>query len=161
LYYADTVVSDFVLLPPGTTLGPGNVFTGGLIGSPNKWERQLRLSAHATYSAFSHHSLRFGVGHDDLDLYRTTEYKNFNPNFSRIGTGSAADVTDFSDTLLKFMLPQRRKVDYVYVQEEWTFAKDWARRLQPDGQAALRPGVPRAIVHRAAQHQQPGGRRQS
>src|SRR6185436_9957495 len=72
LYYADTVVSDFVLLPPGTTLGPGNVFTGGLIGSPNKWERQLRLSAYATYSAFSNHSLRFGIGHDDLDLYRTT-----------------------------------------------------------------------------------------
>lgn len=128
LYYADTVASHFVLLPPGTALGPPgttNVFTGGLIGSPGKWERQLRLSAFATYAGFSGHQLRFGLGHDDLNLYKTTEHKNFNPNFSRIGTGSVADITDFSDTLLKFLLPQRRKIDYVYGQDEWNFAKDW------------------------------------
>ncbi|WP_374562922.1 TonB-dependent receptor plug domain-containing protein [Ideonella sp.] len=126
LYYADTVVSDLILLPAGTTLGPGNVFTDGLIGSPNKWERQLRLSAFATYTGFSGHSLRFGLGHDDLNLYKTAEYKNFNPNFSRIGTGSFEDVTDFSDTELKFLQPQRRRVDHAYVQDEWAFARDWA-----------------------------------
>lgn len=125
LYYADTIVSDLVLLPAGTTLGPGNVFTDGLIGSPNKWERQIRLSAFATYSGFSGHHLRVGLGHDDLDLYKTTEYKNFNPNFSRIGTGSFEDVTDFSDTTLKFMQPQRRKIDYLYAQDEWALAPDW------------------------------------
>lgn len=125
LHYADTIVSDLVLLPAGTPLGPGNVFTDGLIGNPNKWERQIRLSAYAAYSGFSGHQLRLGLGHDDLNLYKTTEYKNFNPDFSRIGTGSFEDVTDFSDTTLKFMQPQRRKVDYLYVQDEWTIATDW------------------------------------
>ncbi|MDR7295106.1 iron complex outermembrane receptor protein [Pelomonas aquatica] len=125
LHYAETATTNYVLLPPGTVLGPGNVFTDGLIGGPNKWERQLRLSGYATYSGLAGHSIRLGVGHDDLDLYKTTEYKNFNPNFSRIGTGSWADVTDFSGTALKFMLPQQRKVDYLYAQDEWRFHPDW------------------------------------
>jgi iron complex outermembrane receptor protein len=34
-------------------------------------------------------------------------------------------VVDFSDTD-PFLRPQRRKVDYLYVQDEWGFAKDWA-----------------------------------
>jgi outer membrane receptor protein involved in Fe transport len=125
LRYVETATTNYVLLPAGTTLGPGNVFTDGLIGGPNKWERQLRLSGFATYSGFAGHSLRLGLGYDDLDLYKTTEYKNFNPNFSRIGTGSWADVTDFSNTTLKFMLPQQRRVDYAYVQDEWRFHPDW------------------------------------
>jgi len=125
LRYAEEATTNFVLLPAGTTLGPGNVFTDGLIGGPNKWERQLRVSGFATYSGFSGHSLRFGLGHDDLDLYKTTEYKNFNANFSRIGSGSWADVTDFSATTLKFMLPQQRQVNYAYVQDEWRLHPDW------------------------------------
>ncbi len=125
LRYVDLATTPYVLLPAGTTLGPGNVFTDGLIGGPNKWERQLRVSAFATYAGFSGHSLRFGLGHDDLDLYKTTEYKNFNPDYSRIGTGSFADVTDFSATTLKFMLPQRRRISYGYVQDEWRLHPDW------------------------------------
>jgi len=125
LHYADLATTNYVLLPAGTTLGPGNVFTDGLIGGPNKWERQLRTSAFATYSGFSGHSIRLGLGYDDLDLYKTTEYKNFKPNYGRIGTGSFGDVTDFSDTALKFMLPQQRQVSYAYVQDEWRFHPDW------------------------------------
>lgn len=123
--YVDLASTNYVLLPPGTALGPGNVFTDGFIGGPNKWERQLRASGFATYTGFSGHSLRLGLGYDDLNLYKTTEYKNFNPNYSRIGTGSLADVTDFSDTLLKFMLPQQRQVGYLYAQDEWRFHPDW------------------------------------
>ncbi len=123
--YSETTTTPYALLPAGTVVGVGNVFTDGLLGAPGKWDRQIRLSAYATYTGFSGHSLRVGLGHDDLNLYRTTEFKNFLPDFTRIGTGSAADLTDFSDTTLKYMLPQRRRVDYVYVQDEWRFLPDW------------------------------------
>jgi iron complex outermembrane receptor protein len=125
LRYSETTTTPYALLPAGTVVRAGNVFTDGLLGAPGKWDRQFRLSAYATYAGFSGHSLRVGLGHDDLNLYRTTESKNFLPDFTRIGTGSAADLTDFSNTTLKFMLPQRRRVDYVYVQDEWRFLPDW------------------------------------
>jgi iron complex outermembrane receptor protein len=85
----------------------------------------LRLSAFRVLFRAGQPALTHRHRHDDLDLYKTTETKNFNPNFSRIGTGSVADITDFSTRLLKFMLPQRRRVDYVYLQDEWTFVTDW------------------------------------
>jgi iron complex outermembrane receptor protein len=34
-------------------------------------------------------------------------------------------VTDVSNTTLKFMLPQRRRVNYAYAQDEWRFHPDW------------------------------------
>ncbi|MFG6439560.1 TonB-dependent receptor plug domain-containing protein [Roseateles sp. LKC17W] len=125
LHYSDLATTPYVLLPAGTTLGTGNVFADGLIGGPNKWERQLRASAYLTWTGWAGHQLRMGVGRDDLDLYKTTERKNFNANYSRIGTGSFADVTDFSATTLKFMLPQRRQVSHAYLQDEWQLHPDW------------------------------------
>jgi iron complex outermembrane receptor protein len=95
-----------------------------MTGGPDTWERQLRLSAFATYAGFTDHRLRFGLGHDDLDLYKTHETRNFTyaANGTPVPIGS---VVDFSDTD-PFLRPQRRKVDYLYVQDEWGFAKDWA-----------------------------------
>lgn len=121
--YNDTVPTPFVLLPAGTTL-PTGTFVNGMIAAPEKWERQIRLSAFATYTGFSGHSLRLGMGHDDLNLYKTAEHKNF--TFSASGLPiPLASVMDFSNTT-PFMLPQRRKVSYVYAQDEWQFAPDWA-----------------------------------
>jgi hypothetical protein len=38
----------------------------------------LSLSGYADYSGVRNHHLRVGLGHDDIDLYRTREYRNFN-----------------------------------------------------------------------------------
>jgi iron complex outermembrane receptor protein len=122
LEYNDTVPVNFLLYPPGTTFATGT-FPDGVIGAPSKWERDTRLSAFATYSGFNNHQLRFGVGHDDLDLYKTHEIRNFTyaANGVPVPIGS---VVDFSETN-PFLRPQRRKIDYVYAQDEWNFAKDW------------------------------------
>ncbi|CAK0744881.1 iron complex outermembrane recepter protein [Gammaproteobacteria bacterium] len=117
LEYNDTVPVNFVLYPPGSA-----GFPNGMIGAPEKWERDIRLSAFATYSGFINHNLRFGVGHDDLNLYKTEEHKNF--DFSTGKPIVESSVIDFTNTT-PFMFPQRRKVDYLYVQDEWNFAKDW------------------------------------
>lgn len=123
LQYTQLTPTDYQLFPPGTTF-PTGVFPNGMTGGPDTWERQLRLSAFATYAGFTDHRLRFGLGHDDLDLYKTRETRNFTyaANGTPVPIGS---VVDFSDTN-PFLRPQRRKVDYLYAQDEWGFAKDWA-----------------------------------
>lgn len=110
------------LSPPGTKIGV-NTFTDGQIGAPETWERQLRLSAFATYGGFEHHSVRFGIGHDDLNLYETATHKNYTLTAAGAAV-PAGPVADYS-TLQPFMTPQWRKVNYLYVQDEWNFAKDW------------------------------------
>jgi iron complex outermembrane receptor protein len=73
--------------------------------------------------------LRIGAGHDDLDMYRTREFKNF----SFITSGPLAglptptpggQVIEFPVDQ-SFLEPQRRRIDYAYVQDEWSLARDW------------------------------------
>ncbi len=131
LQYTQQTPTDYQLFPPGTSFSPpgaallANAFPNGVTGGPDTWERQLRLSAFATYAGFAGHRLRFGLGHDDLNLYQTHETRNFiyAANGSLVPVPGGA-VVDFSDTN-PFLRPQRRKVDYLYVQDEWGFAKDW------------------------------------
>ncbi len=112
--------SDLVLFPAGNS----NVFTDGMIGNPYKWEQHARLGGSAVYSGFSQHRLRLGVGAERESIYKVRETKNYNPDFSPIGAGSLADVTDVSNTV-PFMRPHGRTKRYVYGQDEWSFAKDW------------------------------------
>jgi len=126
LHYAQTIPTAFQLFPPGSNVRNGGVATNGHLGGPETWERQLRLSMFATYSGFANHSVRMGGGHDDLDLYKTREMRNF--TYSPTGAlipNPGGVLVDYSDSN-PFMFPHRRQVDYVYVQDEWNFAKDWA-----------------------------------
>jgi iron complex outermembrane receptor protein len=123
LQYIDTVPGNLLLSPPGSRVAGAN-FPNGLIGGPNKWERQFRLSGYATYGGFAHHNLRVGSGHDDLNIYRTATYKNYLINQATGAYTYMGAVSDYSD-IQPFMRPQRRFVDYAYVQDEWSFAPDW------------------------------------
>lgn len=115
--------SDLVLFPAGTNLG-GGPFQDGMIGNPYKWERHARLEGSALFTGLRGHRVRLGAGLQRQDLYRIRETKNFNPDFSPIGSGSRADVVDVSDTL-PFIRPANRTVRFAYVQDEWSLAKDW------------------------------------
>lgn len=122
LHYTQQVPTPLMLSPPGTQFATGS-FPAGMIGIPQTWERQLRLSAFATYSGFESHRWRFGAGHDDLNIYRTSELRNFTYNTAGTPVPLPA-VVDFSDTA-PFLLPQRRKVNYLYAQDEWVVVRDW------------------------------------
>jgi len=115
--------SDLVLFPAGANIGTG-VFADGMIGNPYKWEQHGRFNASAFYTGFERHRIRFGAGAGKDEIYKVRETKNFNPNYTPIGTGSLADVTDVSDTV-PFMRPHSRTVRFWFVQDEWNFAKDW------------------------------------
>ncbi len=121
--YAQEIPVPYVLLPAGTRLPTGQ-FPDGMIGAPETWERNVRFSTVADYSGVAGHHVRFGAGHDDLHLYRTRELRNFTyaPNGTPIPL--AAGLTEFSGNDI-FLRPHRRRVDYLFVQDEWRLAKDW------------------------------------
>lgn len=126
-YYSSTQPNNLLLYPAGVKLGT-NVFPNGLIGGPNSWDKQFRFSGNATYSGFVGHSLRLGLGHDDLDLYRTKTVKNNLLNAAGTPTpdlgfngGAAVDYSGRQP----FITPHQRQVSYVYAQDEWHFARDW------------------------------------
>lgn len=119
---ANLVTTPLVLSPPGTAFATG-AFPNGMIGTPQTWERQYRLSTFAVYSGLANHRLRIGIGHDDLDMYRTQESRNF--TFNAAGTPvPLPEIIDFTDTA-PFLRPQRRRVSYLYAQDEWNFKRDW------------------------------------
>ncbi len=121
--YVQLTPIDYQLFPPGLRF-PTGLFPNGMNGGPDTWERQIRLSGFASYSGLNGHQIRIGIGHDDLNLYRTHETRNF--NYTAGGTPiPLPSVVDFSDSN-PFLMPQHRKIDYSYLQDEWAFAPDWA-----------------------------------
>lgn len=127
-YYASTQPNNLLLYPAGTRFGT-NTFPNGLIGGPNSWDRQFRLSGNVTYTGFEHHSLRVGAGRDYLDLYKTKTIKNYLlsatgaplPDLAFNG-GTAVDYS----VRQPFITPHQRQISYAYVQDEWNFGRDWA-----------------------------------
>ena len=111
-----------LLYPPGAW---GGAFPNGMYGSPNTWERQWRGTVMATYAGWTDHTVSVGLGHEDLNLYRTREYKNFvlgaGPLPSPLGDGSVVEVP-VEDSFIK---PHRRQVDHLILQDEWHLARDW------------------------------------
>jgi iron complex outermembrane receptor protein len=124
LQYAQLIPVDYQLFPPGTNFGSGTT-ADGFLGGPETRERQLRLSTFATYAGLAGHNLRFGLGHDDLNLYWTHETRNFTyaANGALIPTPGGV-LVDFTETN-PFLRPHRRMIDYLYAQDEWNFAPDW------------------------------------
>ncbi|HEX5802521.1 MAG TPA: TonB-dependent receptor [Azospira sp.] len=113
--------SDLTLLPAGAF---GGAFADGMIGNPYKWEEHGRFNASAFYTGFADHRIRLGTGMEKAEIYKTRESKNFDGNFAPIGTGSFADVTEATAATI-FLRPHSRILRYAYLQDEWSFAKDW------------------------------------
>lgn len=122
---ANRITTPLRVFPAGASFVAqgGSAFPSGMIGAPDKWERQLRLSAAGVYTGFSDHRLRLGFGHDETEIYKTAERKNFTLLFGA-PTALAGGLTPVSGADL-FLAPHRRHVDYLYVQDEWSFARDW------------------------------------
>ncbi|HUG21202.1 TonB-dependent receptor plug domain-containing protein [Piscinibacter sp.] len=125
-HYTQKLTTPLQLFPPGAF---GGAFPDGVFGAPNTWERHLRLSAVASYSGLEDHHLRLGLGHDNLDLYRTQEFKNFTIVTSGPAKGLPVPTPDGAVREFpveeSFLVPHGRKVTYVYAQDEWNFARDW------------------------------------
>lgn len=129
--------SDITLFPAGSALPlplPGGMpSTVGMLGRPQHWERQTRLSLSAQYGGFDSHKLRIGAGYHRDDLYKVTESKNF--NFASIpGVGYVPMCIDLACSMttateangLAFLGSHKRDSSFLYVQDEWALAPDWS-----------------------------------
>jgi len=113
---ANTITTPLMVFPGGVIPG----FPDGLRGVPDKWERQARFSASAIYSGLNDHRIRMGMGHDQLEIYRTRESKNF----TQIPVLAPRPMYEATGADL-FLSPHNRKLDYIYIQDEWSFARSW------------------------------------
>lgn len=119
--YAQEIPTWYHLMPAGLVY-PTGAFPNGMIAAPETWERTIRASAYADYSGWQLHRIRLGIGHDDIDMYRTREYRNF--NYASNGMPiPLPQVIEISST--PFIRPQRRHINYVFMQDEWNLAADW------------------------------------
>lgn len=88
----------------------GNGFWEGITGVVNlnrmdSAERRTNIEASALYRGFRDHALRFGGGMQVQDLYE----------FRQTWDGVPQPL----------VAPQKRRTSYVFVQDIWSFAKDW------------------------------------
>ncbi|WP_338849491.1 TonB-dependent receptor [Massilia sp. W12] len=113
---------DLVLYPPGARF-PTGVFPNGMTGHPDVFERHALLSAHLQYSGWENHRLRLASGFEDHHLYETRTIKNYEFN----ALGIPVPVGQARDYSLKqpFLMPQRRRLHYVYAQDEWNLHQGW------------------------------------
>jgi outer membrane receptor for ferrienterochelin and colicins len=125
---------------PAYTLFPAGAFGGafpdGMIGNPEHSQRHTHASVSAFYTGFEQHRVRIGTGYRKVDLYETHENKNFNGTLAPIcdplnptdpaPTPGCTPVLVNASPAFIYMLPHKRNVSYVFVQDQWSFAKDWA-----------------------------------
>jgi iron complex outermembrane receptor protein len=121
---ANEVTTPLYIYPAGTNFPwAGGNFPNGMIGDPDKWERQARLSASSVYSGFADHQIRLGIGHDELEIYKTSESKNFSL-LTGLPIALPGGMTTATGADL-YLSPHKRRVNYLYVQDEWSLARDW------------------------------------
>ena len=110
----------YTLFPAGAF---GGAFPNGMIGNPGHSERHTHASVSAFYTGFDQHRIRIGTGYRIEDMYEIQETKNYDAAFNPLPGG----LTDVSgNPALVYMLPHTRNVSYVFAQDEWSFARDWA-----------------------------------
>lgn len=111
---------------PAYTLFPAgafnNAFLSGMIGGPGHSERHEHASVSAFFTGFEQHRIRMGVGYRADDLYAVQETKNYDKD----GLPLSGMVDATGDPNLAYMFPHKRNLSYIFVQDEWNFAKDWA-----------------------------------
>ena len=113
----------YALYPAGAF---GGTFPNGMIGDPGHSEQHTHGNVSAFYTGFAQHRIRIGAGVQADDLYATPEIKNFTfvtgnplPQLIPLQSVSGNPAEDYE-------MPHKRSVDYVFVQDEWSLAKDWA-----------------------------------
>ena len=119
-YFNTSARANLVLFSAGAF---GGAFPDGVIGNPDVYERHARAGISSFYTGWNKHRLRLGAGYNQSDLYRVNESRNytFAPGGIPVPLGSVIDVSDSA----AFVREELRQITYAFVQDEWSFARDW------------------------------------
>lgn len=119
-YFNTSARSDLTLFPPGAF---GGAFPDGVIGNPDVYERHTRFGISSFYTGINKHRVRLGAGYNQSNLYNIKESRNytFAPGGIPVPLGSVVDVS----TSAPFIREKLRQVTYAFIQDEWSFARDW------------------------------------
>jgi iron complex outermembrane receptor protein len=148
LSYLDTsqvIEQNLTLFPPGTKLPIGTNgqivdprshdfvtfvnFPNGYIGNPENWERHARFNQSAIYSGFQQHQIRVGAGINYDTLYSAKVSQNFGLDPS---TGNpipfmpGIPLINVSGTASTYLPEKDRRNIFLFLQDQWKFANDWA-----------------------------------
>jgi iron complex outermembrane receptor protein len=120
-YFDTSTQSDLVLFPPGAFLG---TYPDGVLGNPDIYERRTQFAISTFYTGWQKHRLRLGTGINYGDLYKVRETKNYAiaPGGIPVPLGGVIDVSNTA----AFIRPTNRTNTYIFAQDEWSFANDWA-----------------------------------
>jgi len=126
---------DFILFPPGSRgpfFGPSGApifppWPDGIIATPELWERHYRANIATTYHGIDHHEVMIGAGYYYGEVYKTKEKRNFgiDPN-TGLPILPGSPLVDVSDTPLVFLPEDNRENRYIFLQDVWQLANDWA-----------------------------------
>lgn len=109
------------------------LFPEGVIGNPGLEEQHYRFDFVSFYTGFDNHRWRLATGLHYVDG-ESKETKNFGPGVLD-GTAllppptinvSTTPVTDVTNTPYVYVKSASRTNQYISLQDEWIFAKDWS-----------------------------------
>jgi iron complex outermembrane receptor protein len=109
--------------PPGYQ---NNAYPNGELNLQRSAERRLSFEGSGLYTGWQNHSIRIGSGAVSQNLYLVEQYVNFGtgPNGAPLPAGGP--LVNLSDTPYAFAPEKTRRIGYVFAQDEWSFANDWA-----------------------------------
>lgn len=132
LQTSQEVNGNLVLFPAGSIIidpnfGPIGPFPDGLIGNPEVKERHTRFNFSSFYTGIDRHEVGMGAGYYHGDLYEVKETKNFGINpTTGIPMAPGDPIVNVTDTPFVFLTEGKRENSYVFLQDVWQFANDWA-----------------------------------
>jgi len=112
----------FFIVPKGAAVPTpeGLVFLpDGLYSEPEFKEAHLKSDIDFTYSGWSKHQVKVGVGVEQGKLFDSAERRNYDNQFRPL-----AELTVFENEQA-FIEEEQRVSRYLFLQDEWNLAADW------------------------------------
>jgi iron complex outermembrane receptor protein len=110
--------------PPGYADRTGS-YPAGQLNLMRSAERRLGFEASGLYSGFRNHAIRLGGGYVHQDLYSVEQWVNFGTGPDGMPLAAGGPLVNVADSPYAFAPEKVRKTHYLFLQDVWTFAREW------------------------------------